>query len=614
MRLPSPAPLLLAASLGLLLLSPAPLPAADTHALSGTLVGPEGRAVPGVPLRGRLRGKGAPLLATRTDAAGRWRLEGLAGGTWILQAGLPGTGVVHQRLVEVPAVGEYPFLIHRGVTKQGRIFDEATGGPAAGEIVFLSSHWHRPNFSCWAWTRTDGEGRWRLEGLTGGGCAGIWFGAGDRAEPQRHGPPGEREDLVIVRRPREGDRDLPPPPEAFPEWQYIGQISRTILRGERSVAGRVLESGSGSPLAGAVVEWLDGIDRGETQFLEWRCVAVTDGEGRFRPSGLNIRGTLRPHPPLHGVVQVPLDRDAPCDDVRIELPPADPAPPPAAPLPPEDPVSPTSPERMIRGRLLDGDGLPAAGVYVEAGTWTLDREGTFLRRDETDAEGRFVLFGMPEGRHDLRVRGDDAHPDQVPGSAERGAQDVLLRMTPYPALEGRVLDLDGAPAIGLEVVAGRRESSARTGEDGRFRIPVRPGWARVEVRCAPDRFAPIRTVVHPAKDLLEIRLRRAGFIRGLVVDLEGNPVAGVRVEVEDVLFGAHKYGDVYYTSERLPEMRKELITDAEGRFVVGGLDPEGSFTVRLSNPRLLPGKVVPEGACRDGIRVDGEEVRLVIPR
>lgn len=205
------------------------------------------------------------------------------------------------------------------------------------------------------------------------------------------------------------------------------------------------------------------------------------------------------------------------------------------------------------GRVVDADGRPVAGARVATVPAGPDAgaEGSDVSRSATAGpDGRFrvedVLHGAPHGLVVLapgRARAWVSVPALLDGEAGRvDLGDVVLG--PARRLEGRVLDADGAPAVGLAVHA--RRTSVATGERvpygasdeattddlGRFRFAdVAPGPFALRVQVPEGPSVEARVVVPDDADLLdaELRLPRTSPVAVHVRDRRGAPVDGAVV-------------------------------------------------------------------------------------
>jgi protocatechuate 3,4-dioxygenase beta subunit len=235
------------------------------------------------------------------------------------------------------------------------------------------------------------------------------------------------------------------------------------------------------------------------------------------------------------------------------------------------------PEQVIRGSLVDLQGLPAAGVKVAVSdvghmvngqpdgvalnelskhgapwpeTVTTDEEGRFVIHganrdqglrltvnDDRFATQSFTIDSPGKPRPETRVLGIDAggflHEGRS-GPDEKGQPEVLkLPLTPARLIEGRVTYADtGKP------VAGASVSGMRTDEDGRFRLQ-NAGRGGVTLEVHAPAGEPYLSVFHrvelpkgTVKQEVTISLPPGVLVRGKVTEAgTGKPVAGAGVQL-----------------------------------------------------------------------------------
>ncbi len=109
----------------------------------------------------------------------------------------------------------------------------------------------------------------------------------------------------------------------------------------------------------------------------------------------------------------------------------------------------------IRGRVLarDGSGLPGVSLYASAtssanGTKPPKEAGKHQVRARTDANGRFRLHSLWDGRYKIRLHG--SLTGDAPTVASMGDHEVVIRVS-HPALVVRVVDEKGRPLPGAEL-------------------------------------------------------------------------------------------------------------------------------------------------------------------
>lgn len=209
------------------------------------------------------------------------------------------------------------------------------------------------------------------------------------------------------------------------------------------------------------------------------------------------------------------------------------------------------------GLVHDAAGRAIVGAKVET-------DGRGGRAVQTDEQGRFRML-LAEGTWTVRAGAPGfvpARARQVPVAANTGGE-VELQLESGAALEGLVLDADGRPLAQAFVFVyreGRRLGEVQTDAEGRFqRDGLEPGPVELftrsddRTRCARD-AAQLRAGVN---QLVTLRLAEAARVAGTVRDAAGQPLAEVQVQARSVA------GDV----------RREGVTDAQGRFVVPDLYP-----------------------------------------
>ena len=106
------------------------------------------------------------------------------------------------------------------------------------------------------------------------------------------------------------------------------------------------------------------------------------------------------------------------------------------------------PAKALEGNVFESDGVtPVAGVDVEAVLQGGYSEGAAV----TDSQGRFTIFGVPDGSYELTATDPDGltgfAPVTIGVSDDTVEEDVLLPA--FGVVEGTVLDAAGAPPAGV---------------------------------------------------------------------------------------------------------------------------------------------------------------------
>ncbi len=278
----------------------------------------------------------------------------------------------------------------------------------------------------------------------------------------------------------------------------------TLLPGA-TISGRVVYGESGEPAAGIVVS------------ATARALGVTDTDGRYTIKRL-APGRHTVHPELsqemaksrtaraHETLRLAMgERKEGVDFTLIR-------------------------GGVIAGRVLGKDtGDPIVGT-------TLRVSGPPSRPVEVESDGSYFLR-VPEGEHELSVsppagfvRPADRYREVQVRSGDRVTLDFELPGALMEPVYGRVLGPDGQPAAAAEALLGHGPLSMQAvGADGAFYFEPRAGllWARMGMMGTEERIP----VGRGGEFTLRLKARRLGAVSGAVVDREGSPIAGARVQI-----------------------------------------------------------------------------------
>jgi RNA polymerase sigma factor (sigma-70 family) len=240
-----------------------------------------------------------------------------------------------------------------------------------------------------------------------------------------------------------------------------------------------------------------------------------------------------------------------------------------------------------------------AGV-IAAGTGYVNRAQSIQAEQAPKLPARTPPF---IARTDVKDQ-EPTRPAPSAGPTDHG------RMT----ISGRVLDPDGKPAAGAQLdIVGRPRTpwvvdnervnphlllgGATTNGDGGFELDTpRTASTRffeVYVLAAAPGFGLGWAELNPdaAKPTAEIRLEAEQIVRGKLVDLNGQPAAGVELRVGSV--GRPKtlgsYDGVSLWNDRLEGLRawpRSVTTDQEGRFKLAGIGRELTVSLEFRDPRF----------------------------
>ena len=488
----------------------------------------------------------------------------------------------------------YVDVIAKGYGTQPRWFDDAPGKQrqvtlvrsaglkgrlvAVGGDASLARGW-----KIRAWTDdNDGNGTSRMVGYgeTATGDDGRF------ALPEL--APGSLR--LTVTPPGESDL-LPEMPRAPVVRDGNENVLEIPIRRVARVVGRVVEHGTGKPVAGMHVHlFRPGASNGAN--------ATTDAEGRF--SFLSDAGKARiwgPTVPEGYVAAGGIKNDdipVPEGGGRIDawtyelLHAADP----------------------LKGEVRDEACRPVAGALVQA-TWSAASpigKLSYSTQATADDRGGFALAGLaPRARVEITARGQGRATNEPAHADEGAAGPVVVTILPRPtvAVAGRVLGPGGTPVAGAKVritekevrpgliAAPRQVNQPGTGQiqtvpDGTFRSPKeldREHRAYQVDISAPgyqsSRTAMIETGEEDVLTFPDVTLRRLIAVRavtGRVVDREGRPVEGALVS---------QAGD--------GPRRTEATTDGDGRFRLGGIYSGPALVFAEREGFRFGGAIVGEG-------------------
>jgi hypothetical protein len=347
-------------------------------------------------------------VETTTDAAGRYRLEGLpkVSKQLLMFSTAPGRTHVHRYLEVADTDGFEPLRtdvdLTPGVVVSGRLTDKVTGRPVRGRVLYAplvtndfvprAPGYVQPELAPWAGddsTFTDAQGRYRLTALPGPGVlkAQALFSEDNpcpyimaRVTPEDSDPAIYWKDFDDFRL-YNG--------RGYPLW-YVnayrvirpaagdsGLAADFALDPGRSRSGRVVDP-EGRPVTGAVPYNLYPLE-GRARPLPGAEFTAA-GLDSARPRRLVFFYPTERHPGRKLGATVVLRGDEP-EPVVVKL----------------------RPLAAVTGRVLDADGRPVAGARMHPSfpekdlTILNNLTGFHDRPTETDAAGRFRLDALPAG-------------------------------------------------------------------------------------------------------------------------------------------------------------------------------------------------------------------------
>jgi RNA polymerase sigma-70 factor (ECF subfamily) len=462
--------------------------------------------------------------ATTTDEQGRFTVDGLQPGAYVIDVSAPdgygrSTGEIELGIAD--RRDGVAIELSPGASIYGQVVTASTGEPCRDGIVAS----HAENLGVRREANVDGEGMVRLDGF-------------------ELGTPVE----VVVSCAGYQAAEFTVEPAAAPAEPHQWEVERGA-----SVRGRVeTENGEGVP--GWTVTLMPGLDP-EDPVWGWHP-DFRDHTPRSTTTNADGFFELSAQRPGHGVLQAHGHGHPPVTEQRIEIPDDG----------LDDVTLVVTDSFDIRGTVVSA-GKPVAGALVivhdpaakpSDEPWAggahhlrvkrLDPRGPY--EAVSDERGRFALRGVPEGEYGVWVRRDamdlpnrDIFDANLPTNdpLERLALDrdvdklVLELPEDIGTIAGVVLDEEGAalPEAGvfvepmsdpvLPVIA--MGAPVRTDIDGRFeQTGLEPGTYRVIAYRRGGGTAMVENVA--LGDDVELRMAAAGRLSGTVVDASGKPVGG----------------------------------------------------------------------------------------
>jgi protocatechuate 3,4-dioxygenase beta subunit len=393
-------------------------------------------------------------------------------------------------------------------------------------------------------TRTDGEGRFRLTGVTPGGnlVAVTARGFLSNVRPRVVVDPGEEKDL-----------------------------GRLVLPEGEVAYGKVVDDEE-RPVAGAEVMVAAKSANIPVHFASF--APPTDAEGTFElggfPSGDVIVAARRRRgePWLLSEAQ-PVTRDLVVTLPSVRTLTLD--------------VVDRAGERVAAPKLQLTPGAPEEGSLEQA-MWGVTSPLELRSRQREDEKGRIVLRDLPRGRYTLLVA-SPAHAVSAQGvDLREKSEELRIELQDRIRFEVLVLDPDGAPVGGAEVFARAEGPRPRapdapvhagtTGDEGKVTIDA-VSAREVALTASHPAFgnADARSPVPPAGPLV-LQFAKPGSIEGLVAEGGAVPTPGKWMVY---LFPRGGERDAAF-----PNMPQLTAPDGDGRFRFAGVRP-GRYRVGIQS-------------------------------
>lgn len=468
--------------------------------ITGRVVDERGRPVPDAELSFREeRGSSSSSHGLSADREGFFEFSDASAGPLVLEAVAPGFRPTRKNLsIKECGLEDLEVVLQPGSWIVGRVVDGKGSGLPGARVSVLDSE---------RAVGTDGEGRFRLEGMEPGPVTVT----AQHSEYQR------------------AVRDL--------EVRLGENRIDLVLEGGHEVRGRVTDAATGRPVPGVRVHLYP---LGISHRMESDLQTGTAEDGSFAfpsvPSGEYSAGAsaegYRPAS-LEEAVRVV---DGPVEGLEFRLR--------------------TGGTGRIRGRILGIESSNPGEVWVHA----TGPEG-FQESGRVGSEGSYRIDRLPAGEWTVTAFAPEGTAEGRVTLAEGGEAELDLTFERGLTLSGRVTRA-GAPVEGLEVftIAGSRPARGTTDADGGFKLRgLAPGPCALMV-SDPDLGPVHQETIEIAADRelrIELPVRR---IAGHVVDAgDSSPIAGASV----VLTRAE--------GNPFPPFERRATTGADGGFVLDSL-------------------------------------------
>jgi protocatechuate 3,4-dioxygenase beta subunit len=495
------------------------------------------------------RGSGVPQFEAESDGAGAYRIDGVPPGDYYLEV-TPTEEAPPMWIAVDLAEGvnlEKDVVVTPGYVVKGKVTDAATGQPIAGATIGVGWTFEKTSTS-------DASGEYVIDGFPVDGVYDVHARAPGYGRSE-HDVTAKDGDTLVV------DFALAP---------------------GRRATGRVVGA-SGEPIAGATVAAVASESSGEDQKIDWvSATSAADGSFELR----DVRADV-PHALVamkEGLGRVVYDfPPTEATDAVVEF---------------GDVVLKAAGE--IGGRVLDDTDHPMPDVHVTI-TGSNDDRSRFSRSSarrgsgyvdgrggRTDDLGRFRFGDLAAGDYVVkaslqgRPRDADAKVRLATGEAREG---VTLVLPAGRCIEGRVTSPAGKGlamvSVDLQSDGGargfQRVAYLMTDADGAFRFSgLDDGSYTIHAQAffadtGDEKFvAASRSGVAAGTLNVVIALRRAASIDGVVLDVDGSPVADVLVQAIEGVDGE----------------ADSSVTESDGRFHLDVPD-ESAFTLEAKLPQTL---------------------------
>jgi RNA polymerase sigma factor (sigma-70 family) len=479
-----------------------------------------------------------------------------------------------------PLPNEFTFAMEPATPIGGIVRDEQ-GGPIAGVAVTLGfKAWPTDNRVCidskgFDKVATDAQGRWRFDQAP----------ADLRAISIRLNHPDYSEDYHPG-----------PEPARSLEEQLRDMSAVFVMKKGLVVAGVVLDQ-QGRPVGGA------SVGLGENMYNVAFLKTTTDAMGAFRFNNATGGQTLlnvQAHGYAPAMKQIDAGEDTSSIEFRLE------------------------PGHVVRGKVIDVQGNPIAGVSVSPGNW---RGHQLLKWDtETGANGVFEWLDTPEDvihldflREGYRRSGADTRPDS--------SENLIVTLKPPFVARGSVTDAEtGAPIPSFKITVGSVTDGMpepqwdwdrqhhRSFSAGEYEYSLESVYSlqpvgRYVLRAEADGYAPEISPEFDSENeglTQDFKLTRTAWIQGVVYSPDHRPLADADVFLlkphqQAMVENGHMFIQNQALNVRTGEDGRFKFPPAPGPYLLLALHKQGCGQVASQSDGTLPDLIIEPWA-----RVEGE--------
>jgi uncharacterized GH25 family protein len=363
----------------------------------------------------------------------------------------------------------------------------------------------------------------------------------------------------------------------------LGNTGLTIsLTRGGDISGKVVEAGTGEPIAGARIQAGD--------LLDLKKSAITDESGLYVVRGLSGSGRGKRYLAVEAAGYARISNHT----VNVE----------------EGRVTENVNFELARTAMVSGSVVNSAGKTVERARIMARRKGANTQvpitvgSAVTEADGSFRIDSVEAGAETwLTVMSSEyLEAESNLFSIAPGEQlDIgQLLVTLGGSIAGVVVDPEGRGVAGASVaIRGESDTefnpvkTATTDNRGQFRVAgLDAGQTALQAKSTQFLDAVVEgVVVQEGQETREVRiqLRRGNRIAGLIVDHQDRPVRNARIKATEIVSGIKEHQE---------------FTDNDGKFAFNGLLSDGTVTLAVEHNEYSP------YASNDPIKIGSEDVLI----